>query len=318
MTYIGVWFVTLNLAFFIPRFAPGNAADILAGSGKLPQETVKLLTVEFGLNQSLFTQYILFLKGTLLTFPPNFGFSFQYFPNSVSSIILQRLPASIFLMAVSFALAIAISYGAAVLSSQRRGGKFELGALYSSLLFHATPVFWTALILLWIFGVDLKLFPIYGIISATVTGGLDSIISLLWHSILPIAAMTSAIFGQIYLLLRGSTQQILKSDYVTAAKTRGLKDRIVATRYILRNSLLPVVSLLAFSLGSLVSISVLIESVFGFAGVGDLFVDAVFNRDYPVLEGGFFYVTLFVIIGGLIGDIILARLDPRIRQGVTS
>ena len=96
---------------------------------------------------------------------------------------------------------------------------------------------------------------------------------------------------------------------------RGLTDRVVATGYILRNSLLPFVSILTFSMASLISRVVLVEAVFGYPGVGDLIVDAIQNRDYPVLQGSLFFVVLMVIIGGLIGDLILVRLDPKIRKG---
>jgi peptide/nickel transport system permease protein len=312
ITYIVVWFVALNLAFFLPRLAPGNAAEILAGPGKLPGFAVAQLEERFGLLQPLSTQYILFLQNTVLTFPPNFGFSFEFYPLSVTDLFFQRLPVSVLLMGISLILAFSISYFAAMFTAMRRKGKVAMGTLYGSILIYATPVFWSSMILLWIFGVDLRLFPIYGSVGISITDPLSYFLSLLWHLVLPITAMTMVVFAQLYLLLRGSTLAVLKSDYVTAAKSRGLKNRIVAQRYILRNSLLPVVSLLAFSLGTLVSVSVLIETVFGFAGVGDSFVDAVFTRDYPVLQGDLFYLTSFVIIAGLLGDIILRRLDPRL------
>ncbi|MHB8700110.1 MAG: ABC transporter permease [Nitrososphaerales archaeon] len=312
ITYALVWFVVVNLAFVIPRLAPGTPAEVLANNGRLPAQTVILLTHRFGLDKPLLTQYILYLKNIFLVFPPNFGYSFQYFPQTATGMFFSRLPATLLLMAVSFILAFFISYIATALSSTRRGGKFEGGALYSSILFHSTPAFWTSMVLLWIFAVFVHFFPLYGLVSPTATG-FAYVTSLLWHLVLPTTALTITLFGQIYLLLRGSTQQVLGSDYVKAAVGRGLRDRIVATKYILRNSLLPVVSLFSFSFGELISIIILIESVFGYAGVGDLFVDAVFNRDYPVLEAGFFYATTIVIIMGLFGDILLARLDPRVK-----
>jgi peptide/nickel transport system permease protein len=313
LTYLFVFLVVVNLAFILPRLAPGNAAQILANGGRLPGNEVALLEARFGLNQPLLTQYYLFLKGLFLTFPPDFGYSYQYYPASVTGLFFQRLPATAFLIVVSLALAILISYAAAAASVLKRGGKLEVGTLYTSILFHATPAYWIALVLLWIFAVDLKWFPMFGDVSATASTTASYVASFLWHAVLPIATMTTAIFGQIYLLLRGSTQQVLKSDYVLAVRSRGLRDRIIATRYVLRNSLLPVVSLLAFSLGNLISIAVLIEAVFGYAGIGDLFVDGVVNRDYPVLQGSFFYVATIVVIAGLLGDILLRRLDPRLR-----
>ena len=317
ITYIVIWFIALNLDFLSPRIAPGNAAEILANGGRLPQVQVHELLIRFGLQQPVFVQYILFLKSIFLSFPPDFGFSYQYFPATVSNLFLSRLPSTALLIVSGFALGVAISYLAASFSSLRRGGKFEMGSLYTSIALHGTPVYWIAMVLLWVFAVDLPLFPLYGQVGVGVGSGLGYVASFLDHAILPIIAMTLATFGQWYLLLRGSTQQILQSDYIMAAKSRGLPDKTVARKYILRNSLLPVISLASLSLGNLISIAVLIESVFGYSGIGDLFVDGVVNRDYPVLEGSFFYVTTIVVIAALIGDIILQRMDPRLQTGVT-
>jgi peptide/nickel transport system permease protein len=313
ITYVIIWFVALNLDFVLPRVAPGNAAEILANGGRLPVLQVHELEVRFGLLQPVYVQYVLFLKSIFLSFPPDFGFSYQYYPASVSSLFFTRLPATTFLIGSSLALAILISYFAASFASTRRGGKFEMGSLYTSIALHATPVYWIAMVLLWIFAVDIPLFPLYGQVSATATPGLDYLASFAWHAVLPIIAMTAASFGQWFLLLRGSAQQILQSDYILAAKSRGLPDSVIARRYILRNSLLPVISLVSLYLGNLISIAVLIESVFGYSGIGDLFVDGVVNRDYPVLEGSFFYVTTIVIIAGIVGDILLQQMDPRLK-----
>jgi peptide/nickel transport system permease protein len=170
------------------------------------------------------------------------------------------------------------------------------------------------MVLIWIFSVTLGWLPVFGTTGFNAGTGLGFVRSVVVHSILPIISLTAVIFGQSYLLLRGTAQEILKTDYVTAAKLRGLKDRTIAFGYILRNSLLPLVSLLGFSIATIVSAEILVEAVFGYGGVGDLIVDAIINRDYPVLEGSFFYITTLVIIFGLIGDFLLVRLDPRLRQ----
>jgi peptide/nickel transport system permease protein len=170
------------------------------------------------------------------------------------------------------------------------------------------------MILIWVFAVTARWLPVFGNIDFNPGTGLDYARSVITHAILPIITLTAVIFGQNYFVLRGAAQEALKSDYVLAAKSRGLKDRTIAFGYVLRNSLLPVVSLLGYSLASLMSAVVLVEVVFGYTGVGDLIVDAIINRDYPVLEGAFFYMTLIVIIGGLIGDFIMLKLDPRLRR----
>ena len=126
--------------------------------------------------------------------------------------------------------------------------------------------------------------------------------------------MPAELLPEVYMVPRASMQDVLKSDNVTLATTGGLKERFIARRYVLRNSLLPLVSLISFSMASIISRVVLVEAVFEYNGVGDLFVDAVVNRDYPVLEGTLFLFTLIVIVGGLIGDFALVRFDPRLRR----
>jgi peptide/nickel transport system permease protein len=196
----------------------------------------------------------------------------------------------------------------------RRVGKFEFGSLYSSIVLWSTPAFWIGMIFIWVFGVSLGWLPIFGNYAFSVRSEIEFLASVIQHAILPILTLTLVVFGQNYFVLRGAAQETLKSDYVVAAKARGLREKTVAFGYVLRNSLLPSFSLLGYSIASLLSAVVLVEFVFGYTGVGDLIVDAVINRDYPLVEGCFFYITLVVVIGGLIGDFIILRLDPRLRR----
>jgi peptide/nickel transport system permease protein len=316
ITYLAVFLLVVNLMFFLPRLDPGTAADILSSGGHLGSSSeVQHLTQLFGLNQPLSVQYELYLKNIFLSWPPNFGYSYQFWPQPVTGLFFARLPATLFLIIVSLFLAFFLAYGIASVVSVRRKGVSEFVALYSALFAHSTPVFWSSILFIWVFGITLHWFPILG--EASSTFGLSTgsfILSTLWHSVLPVLAMTLSTFGSVYLLIRASTQQVQKSDFVLAARTRGLKSGTLARRYVLRNSLLPVISLLTFSLSTLISIAVLVEYVFGYSGVGDLIVDATISRDYPVLEGALFYLTIIIIIGGLIGDILLTRLDPRLRR----
>jgi peptide/nickel transport system permease protein len=170
------------------------------------------------------------------------------------------------------------------------------------------------MVLLWIFGVWLALVPTFGALDFNPGTGLDYVGSVLRHAILPIIALTLVQIAYTNLVLRGTAQEVMKSDYVLAAKTRGLKNWTVANTYIIRNSLLPYVASLSFALSGMLGTVILVEAVFGYQGVGDLIVDAVFTRDYPVINGALFFVSVMVVIGGLLGDIALMRLDPRIRS----
>jgi peptide/nickel transport system permease protein len=307
-----IFFFVVNLVFFLPRLVPGNAAFILASSVRLPGVTIHLLEQRLGLNQSLAVQYYLYLKNTFTTFPPDFGFSYLYYPSSATEQFMVRIPWTLFLIAVSLPLSFGIAYFLAKLTATRRGGKLEAVAMYSAIALNSTPIFWVAMILLYMFSIWNGWFPLYGNVNPQTTG-MEFYASVIWHAILPVVALTASLFGAHWLILRGSTQEVLGSDYVTAAKLRGLNDGTLSSNYIIRNSLLPLVSVMSFSLASLVSRVVLVEVVFGYPGVGDLLVDGVISRDYPVLEASFFYLTVMILIGGLIGDYLLTRLDPRLR-----
>jgi peptide/nickel transport system permease protein len=311
---IAVFIVVLNIDFILPRLVPGNAAEILASGSKIPAADVILLEQRFGLDQSVWVQYFLYLKGIFATWPPFFGYSYVYYPDTVLSLFLSRVVWTLLLVISSLILALVLAYGVAQISALRRGSKFEIGSLYAAILLNSTPIFWIGMGLLWVFSVMLGWFPLFGNTDFNAGTGLAYVSSVVVHAILPVLALTSSIFGESYLLLRGSTQQVLKDDYVLAAKSRGLKNRVISSTYILRNSLLPLVSILSFSLASLISRVVLVEAVFGYPGIGDLIVDSVGSRDYPVLEGSLLLLTVMVLIGGLIGDVILVRLDPRLRR----
>jgi peptide/nickel transport system permease protein len=312
LTSIVVVFAALNLDFIIPRLAPGNAAEILASGTKLPAQAVALLSARFGLNQPVWVQYALYMQNILTHWPPFFGYSFQFYPTPVSELVFSRLEWTLLLISVSFFLSIGLTNLLGGITATRRGGKAESISVYSSIIFFSTPAFWIALILVSVFAVNLRWFPLIGN-ADPVSGTVPYLLSALKHAVLPIATMTLVTFGQIFLILRGTAQEVLRSDYVTAAKARGLKDWTIGYDYVVKNSLLPIVSLMGYLIATLISVDIIVEFVFGYGGIGDLIVDGILNRDYPVLEGSFFYITILVVGGALLGDFLLTRLDPRLR-----
>lgn len=309
-----IFIVVLNLIFFLPRLVPGNAAYILASSSRIPGQQVKLIEARLGLDKPLYVQYALYLKNTFATWPPYLGVSYLYYPSTVFYLFTVRIFWTLLLILTSLALGIALAYFVTRVTATRRGGMLEAMALYAAIALNSTPIFWIAMILLSIFSVYLGWFPLFGNVSPGLSPGLGYYGSVIWHAVLPIVTLTGALFGESYLLLRGSVQEVLKSDYVVAAKSRGLKSKIISSRYVLRNSLLPMISVMSFSLAGLISRVVLVEAVFGYPGIGDLIVDAVGGRDYPVLTGSFFFLTIIILAGGLIGDYLLTRMDPRLER----
>jgi len=314
LTSVIVFLAALNLDFILPRLVPGNAAVIFASGHILPQETVKLIEHRFGLDQPVYVQYIIFLKGIFASWPPFFGFSFQYYPKTVTDLIAQRAPWTILLITMAFFLAFGLSYLLAAYTSIKRGGKFEFSSLYSALIFWSIPAFWFGMVMLWIFATTLRWLPIAGAVGFNPGTGFQYVLSVITHAILPVVTLTLVIFGQNYIILRGAAQEILGSDYIQAAQARGIRERTISFNYVMKNSILPIISLLGYSVATLISAVFFIEYVFSYNGVGDLVVDAIQSRDYPIVEGVFFYVTLAVIILALVGDFLLVRLDPRLRR----
>jgi peptide/nickel transport system permease protein len=308
--------IMLNLVFLLPRIVPGSAANVLAaGYGGVPQAVVASINKRLGLGQPLYVQYVDYLKGIFTNWPPNFGISYAYYPNSVTSLIASRFPFTAVLIVTSFILSSLLSFSLGIVSAQRRGTKFEFASIYSSVVFWSTPPFWLALLLLWIFGVDLGWLPFSGTQSFNAgRAGFAYYESLTAHLILPVIVMTAATFGFQFVVLRGSAQQVLESNYVVAAKARGLKNSVISFGYIVRNSMLPWVSLLGYTLSFMFSMAIFVEFVFSFNGIGDLVVDGIINRDYPILEGSLFYITLAIISVSVASDFLMLGLDPRLKK----
>lgn len=315
ITYAIVFVAVLNIIFFLPRMAPGNAAVILAGGTRLPAVAAQIIAARFGLDQPLYVQYADFLKNIFLTFPPYLGVSYGYYPVQVSYLFDVRAGWTFLLIGTSLAVGELLTYAMGSIVSLRRGGKFETGSLYSVIMFNSAPLFWFAMILLYVFAIYSNVFPLSGNVDLSLTPGTLSYYgSILYHMVLPVLVLSLSLMAESFLILRGSMQDVLKSDYILTAKSRGLSNWNISTGYILRNSLLPLISVVSFSTASMLSRVILIESVFGYPGLGDLLVDAVLGRDYPVLTGSLFYLTLIVIAGGIVGDILLVRLDPRLKE----
>jgi peptide/nickel transport system permease protein len=308
------FFVVVNLIFFLPRLVPGNAAYVLAaGYSGVPQAVVKSIEARIGLGKPLWVQYSIYLRGIFTQWPPYFGISSTFFPYTSNYLVWIRLPFTLALMAAAFVLSTIFSFVLAMFSAIRRGGKFEFGSMYLSIIFWALPPFWMGIILIWLFGVILKWLPVGGTSAFTSSSVWAYYESVGIHLILPVVTLAAATFGFQYLILRGTYQEVLKSDFILAAKARGLKDRLVATGYIMRNSMLPMISLLGYTVSFMLSTAVFVEFVFQYNGIGDLLVDGILQRDYAILEAGFFYVAVLVIIFSIIGDILLVKLDPRLR-----
>ncbi|XYD12434.1 ABC transporter permease (plasmid) [Methylobacterium sp. NMS12] len=306
-------FIVVGIAvvnFFLLRLAPGDAADVLAGeAGAATPEFMAALRHQFGLDQPLYVQLGKYL-GNVLTL--NLGYSFrQGMP--VSRLILDRLPATALLMGASIAFAVIVGATLGFLAARRAGRPTDTIISVIALLFYATPVFWIGVMLIVVFSVWLDWLPVGGM--ATIEAGYRGTayaLDVARHLVLP--AVTLGLFHlAIYTrLTRASMLQVYGQDFVRTAVAKGVSPGRIAVRHVLRNALLPLVTMLGMQLGSILGGAILVETVFSWPGLGRLAFEALFQRDLNLLLGILLASSILVIVVNIAVDLTYGALDPRV------
>lgn len=299
---------TLN--FLLLHIAPGDAADIIAGqSGHATPEFVAQLRREFGLDQPLHKQYLIYL-GKLVAL--DLGYSFQY-QLPVSSLILERLPATILLMVPALVIAIGLGVVLGVVASRRRGGWVDGSVSVGALVVYATPVFWLGLMLIVLFSIKLGVLPSGGIVDVRASNtGMAHALDVARHLVLPVLTMALFYVAIYTRMMRASMLEVYSLDFITTARAKGVPESAIAWRHAARNALLPVVTLAGLQFGHLLGGSVLVETVFGWPGLGRLVFDSLLQRDLNLLLGILFVSSVVVVLANLAADIAYGLLDPRI------
>ncbi|AZV95084.1 ABC transporter permease [Kerstersia gyiorum] len=310
MVMLGV--VVIN--FFLIRMAPGDPAAVLAGeSGASDPAFVEALRAQFGLDQPLLTQLWVYLKGAVQL---DLGYSYRnHVP--VFDLIMERLPATLLLMAAAFVISIVagVALGALAARSRFRNRHRWVDSLVmsSAMLLYATPLFWLALLSVIIFSVILGWFPAFGMESVAASYvGWEKVLDIGRHLVLP-ACSLAAFFMAVYArLIRASMLEVMGMDYVKTARAKGVPPGRVLRVHVMRNALMPVVTFAGVQLGQLAGGAVLTETVFGWPGVGRLMFDALLQRDYQLLLGGFLVTSAMVVFFNFMADLVYRVLDPRI------
>jgi peptide/nickel transport system permease protein len=296
--------------FVLVHMAPGDVADVLAGqSGQASAEFVAGLRHEFGLDQPLYVQFLIYF-GKLMRF--DLGYShLQQLP--VLDLILDRLPATLILMVTAIVLAIGLGVLLGVTAARRRGSLVDNLISVGALVVYATPVFWLGLVLIVLFSVEFHILPSDGMVTIGVSkSGFGYLLDLVRHLVLP--ALTLALFYMaVYTrLMRASMLEIYGASFITTARAKGLSEHAVAWSHAAPNALLSVVTLAGVMFGNMLGGSILIETVFGWPGLGRLVFEALLQRDLNVLLGILFMSSLVVVIANIVVDIIYGLIDPRI------
>jgi peptide/nickel transport system permease protein len=295
--------VVMVLLFAIVHLAPGGPQAMIASPKISPAARLQIMKT-YGLDKPLYLQFLLFLAGVL---QGNFGVS--YFYNSpVIDMIIQRMPNTILLMGASLLATIIVGIPLGILSATKENTNVDRGLVIASTLGWAMPPMWLGLILLLVFVLYLPFFPAGGVQSVTGGNWLD----ILWHLVLPGFTLAFGSIANINLFIRSSLLDVLKQDYILAARGKGLDKRTVLYKHALRNALLPAVTNIGLSIGFMIGGAVLVETIFSWPGLGLLTFEAIGHRDYPMLLGIFFIFSVAVIGMNLVTDILYAVLDPRI------
>jgi len=305
--------VILTVLFLLFRLAPGDPVSRMVDPD-MTQEDAEILIVQFGLDQPLGVQYLIYVKNF---FTGHFGFSFHY-GEPVVDIIRNRLPNTILLFTTSIILSALVGVFLGKIASWHKGKKTDSVMTIGALVTHTLFLPWLALILIWVFGYKFGWFPINGMISEEVwldpeAGFIARALDVMYHMVLPLSTLFLIHFGAYLLIMRSSMLETLKEDYILTARAKGLTEKVIRNHHAAPNAALPVVTSVGLSLAFSINGGALTETVFTWPGIGRELVSSVSQNDYPLAQACFLMIAGVVLVSNLVVDVLYAYLDPRIR-----
>ena len=300
----------LVLNFTLMHLAPGDVADTISQSmGGADEELLIEIRKDYGLDQPYFQQLATYI-GKVLRF--DLGHSF-FFNEPVSKLVLERIPATLLLVITAQILALLLGVVLGVYSARKPNGMMSHFVTFFALFGYSAPVFWTGILLLIAFSLQIPLFPVAGMRDVTIEGNFwIHAIDVMKHMVLPVVTLASIFLALYSRLARATMIETLGTDFVRTARAKGLPERQVVYKHALRNSLSPVVTLAGLQFSAVVSGAVLVEAVFSWPGLGTLAFQSIIARDTPTILGILFFSALVVIIGNLLTDLALRFVDPRV------
>ncbi|PYZ99082.1 ABC transporter permease [Alteribacter lacisalsi] len=285
----------ISFIVFSLVFLAGNPVALMLPEDA-SQEQIAALTESMGLNEPFYVQYGIFLGNAI---QGDFGTSYRYNQDAMS-IVLERLPQTFELAAVSMLFATIIAIPLGIWSAAKQNTVIDVFATGASVLGKAMPNFWLGIMLILLFSVNLSIFPVSGRGS-------------FMHIILPAITLGTAIAAEMTRLIRSNMIEVMQQDYVRTAKSKGQKDSIVTYRHAFKNCLIPVVTIMALQTSSLIGGALVTEVVFAWPGMGQLLVQAVNARDMAIVQACVFVIAVAVILMNLLADIVYRLIDPRIK-----
>jgi peptide/nickel transport system permease protein len=295
--------------FCLIQLAPGSFLELMTAENQVSDPaTIALLRKTYGLEDPVWLQLLKYIWALM-----RFDFGFSYRQNMpVIQAIWIHLPATLLLMVSSITLALAVGVAAGVVASMKVRTFWDSLVSVAAMFFFAAPSFWLGIMLIVLFAVKLGWLPVGGMMTIGGAGGVGGILDILHHLILPTLAL-GLFYAAIYTrVMRSSMLEVAQLDFVRTARAKGLSRNKVTIAHVLRNALLPVVTILGVQMGTVLAGSVVIESVFSWPGIGSLLFDSVSSRNYPVVLGIMVLGSLVVIAANIAVDLVYMWLDPRI------
>lgn len=307
-TFLMLFLISL-ISFGAMHAAPNSFMGGELNPNMTPENIAQLKQI-YGLDKPLLKQYS---DWVVNLFQLNFGISFVSGQN-VNAVILERIPVTLWMNSIALIVTFIVSLWMGIYSAMRVDKMTDTVMGQISLISFAMPSYYLALVLMMVFSVTLGWFPIAGLHSLEPPQGVGYYLDMAWHLSLPILVMVFVGVGSLALYIRSLTLEILKSDYVYFARTRGIEEKKIVRYFILPNLLPPIVTMLGLSLPGLIGGSVLLESIFGIEGMGQLFYLSAMSRDYPVIMGVLMMSAFLTLIGNQIADAVLLKLNPFVKQ----
>lgn len=290
--------------FTVLRLVPGDPAALLVGDLADTAE-VERVRIEMGLDKPLLVQYGVWLGHVVRG---DLGVSFMT-GEPVFTALLERFGVTAQIVLLAFAIAALLAVPVGVIAARLAGTGFDVAVMLVAGVLISIPSFWTSLLLILVFGVKLGWLPSLGFVPMT-----EDIAEWLRHAALPVCALALVESAVLTRLVRASAIEVLSQDYVTYARAKGLPESLILVRHTLRNALAPAVTMMGLILASLLAGAVAVETVFGIPGLGRFMVDAIYARDYPVIQGTLLFIVVLYTLINLVVDFSYPLLDPRVRR----
>jgi peptide/nickel transport system permease protein len=304
----------ITILFFLFRQVPGGPMSAIV-SPRMNEAARQAVIEQYGLNEPLWKQYVFYMWNV---FHLDFGQSF-YYGQSVYSLIADRFLNTMSLMLTALVISYSVGTFLGAQLGWLRGTTKERAGMLVVLLIRSTPVFWTGMIVLYLFAFQLNIFPLGGMrgMQASYTTNAEKFLSVdfLYHLVLPVFTLCTFYTGLPLLLMRNNLLEVLSEDYIKTARAKGLTERRILFRHAARNAILPVVTAFAIAIGFAVGGQVLIEQVYSWPGLGREMVQASLRSDYPLAQGAFMLLSVIVITMNFFADLTYSYLDPRVRLG---